>query len=65
MLFFFHTPVANGFTDVFVQEHRFDMLEAYGCQASFSASVLSIALMWLPLLLMALAVFIYIGEPLH
>lgn len=39
------------------------MLQAYGCQANFSASVLSIVLMWLPLPLMALVVFIYAGGP--
>ncbi|KZP27855.1 STE3-domain-containing protein [Athelia psychrophila] len=50
---------------VFVQEHRFDMLQAYGCQANFSASVLSIVLMWLPLPLMALVVFIYAGLALN
>lgn len=49
------------FVDILVQATRFDNMADYGCQANFSPSVLSIVLMWLPVLLMGIISLIYLG----
>jgi pheromone a factor receptor len=64
---YFSTPLSDCFGDIFgptdliVQDHRFDLVENFGCSASVDPSAVGVALVWIPPLLMCSLCFIFFG----
>src|ERR1700759_2274699 len=48
--------------DFFVQHHRFEIVQDFGCQAAIYPSTLAIILIWLPPLLLCSISFMYFGN---
>ncbi|KAF9468429.1 pheromone A receptor-domain-containing protein [Collybia nuda] len=65
LLFCYVLPILYMILHIIVQDHRFDLVEDFGCSASIHPSTIGLIIMWLPPMIICSASFILSGLAVH